>query len=439
MRPPTLAFAAVALLIMGCEAAVPPAPASTPPTPPAAPPAPEGDVPFTGTYQKHAKLAYENGHLVRGGNESTEATLTIQAGKVVYEQSRTADNATTTLAQAYTFTTAAVRALGPDRYEVALVFQGITGDTRQYAPDRDNVKLVAQRTASGWEVDLFMIDTRGRGIGVAFRVGPPPAEAGSLAARLSGVPGTLPPPPDVAAPPRDAVPTGSGLFTRVIAAGTGKDHPGPEDTVQVQYTGWASDGRMIDSSVMRKAPSSFRLGQLIKGWSEGLQLMVVGERRRLWIPAELAYGLDRPGGLPAGDMVFDVELLEITPAKTVQTPPDVAAPPRSAVRTRSGLAYRVLKKGTGKRSPLPTERATVSYSGWTTDGKLFDSSVTRGAPMTFALTAVIKGWAEALQLLKVGDVARFWIPADLAYGQTPTRPGAPAGMLVYDIELVAIP
>ena len=77
---------------------------------------------------------------------------------------------------------------------------------------------------------------------------------------------------------------------------------------------------------------------------------------------------------------------------------------------------------------------TVHYSGWTTDGKMFDSSVTRGQPATFPLDGVIGGWTEGVQLMVEGEKARFWIPEKLAYkGER-----APYGMLVFDIELIKI-
>jgi len=77
---------------------------------------------------------------------------------------------------------------------------------------------------------------------------------------------------------------------------------------------------------------------------------------------------------------------------------------------------------------------TVHYSGWTTDGKLFDSSVVRGEPATFPLDGVIPGWTEGLQLMVEGEKTRFWIPQQLAYkGQS-----APYGMLVFDVELIKI-
>lgn len=249
----------------------------------------------------------------------------------------------------------------------------------------------------------------------------------------------IPAPADVAAPPADAKKTASGLVTKVIKAGNGKDHPGPEDSVKVHYTGWTKDGKMFDSSLSRGEPTSFKVNQVIKGWTEGLQLMSSGEKRRLWIPGALAYG-DKPRiGAPAGDLVFDVELLSFTAApKPPPVPSDVKAPPANATKTASGLAYRVLKKGNGKDHPTATSTVTVNYTGWTPDGKMFDSSITSGEPISFPLNRVIKGWTEGLQLMVVGDSVRFWIPGPLAYGDKPTRPGAPAGMLVFDVELLSI-
>lgn len=124
------------------------------------------------------------------------------------------------------------------------------------------------------------------------------------------------------------------------------------------------------------------------------------------------------------------------PAVMVRTdpPPDVAAPPADAVTTRSGLASKVIAPGTGTTHPTPASRVTVDYSGWTTDGRMFDSSVPRGEPATFPLNKVIRGWTEGVQLMVVGETRRFWIPEDLAYqGQQP-----PFGMLVFDIQLLQI-
>ncbi len=246
----------------------------------------------------------------------------------------------------------------------------------------------------------------------------------------------LPAPPDVAAAPTDAKKTASGLASKILTPGKGKEHPTDTDSVLVHYTGWKKDGTMFDSSVVRGEPAKFGVTQVIPGWTEALKLMVKGEKRRIWLPAKLAYGESGPPGAPTGELVFDVELLDI--AKPPVTPPDVKAAPASAKKTSSGLAYRVLSKGKGKDHPSATSRVTVHYSGWTTDGKMFDSSVARGEPARFGLNQVIKGWTEGVQLMVVGEKTRFWIPGGLAYGERPSRPGAPSGTLVFDIELITI-
>jgi FKBP-type peptidyl-prolyl cis-trans isomerase len=118
-------------------------------------------------------------------------------------------------------------------------------------------------------------------------------------------------------------------------------------------------------------------------------------------------------------------------------PADVAAAPADAEKTASGLASKVITKGTGSAHPKATDTVTVHYSGWTPDGKLFDSSVKRGEPTSFPLNGVIKGWTEGVQLMVEGEKRRFWIPADLAYGEKPGG-GRPGGLLVFDVELIKI-
>ena len=241
-------------------------------------------------------------------------------------------------------------------------------------------------------------------------------------------PSQIPAPSDVAAPPSDATKTASGLATKVLKPGTGKDHPAKDEVVTVDYTGWTTDGKMFDSSVARGKPSTLPVNRVIPGFSEGVQLMVPGESRRLWIPESLAYKGQQ--GKPSGTLVFDVTLIDMP----TRAPADVKAPPADAKRTASGLAYKVLQPGTGTRHPKKVDEVTVHYTGWTTDGKMFDSSVARGKPATFPLDRVIPGWTEGLQLMVEGEKTRFWIPEKLAYqGKQP-----PYGMLVFDVELIKI-
>ena len=245
-------------------------------------------------------------------------------------------------------------------------------------------------------------------------------------------PGPIPAPADVAAPPAEAQTTGSGLAFRVVKAGTGTVHPRPTDLVTVHYTGWTSAGKMLDSSVQRGKPIRMVLKRFIPGWQEALQQMVVGEERRLWIPEPLAFQGNPTA--PSGMVVYDVSLLEIQEGPETP-PPDVAAPPEDAERTRSGIAFKVLSSGRGSRHPTAGSSVTVQYTGWTTDGKMFDSTVVRGTPANFRLDQVIPGWTEGLQLMVEGEKRRLWIPEKLAYrGQA----GKPKGMLVFDVELLAI-
>jgi len=121
--------------------------------------------------------------------------------------------------------------------------------------------------------------------------------------------------------------------------------------------------------------------------------------------------------------------------KAPPIPEDVAAAPADAEITASGLATKVLRPGPSDERPTADDTVEVHYSGWTTDGELFDSSVIRGESISFGLRQVIAGWTEGVQLMSVGESRRLWIPEALAYqGQ----PGAPAGMLVFDVELISI-
>jgi len=357
-------------------------------------------------------------------------------------------------------------------------------------------------------------------------------------------------PADVAAPPADAEKSESGLAWKVLKEGDGGEKPGASDTVTVHYSGWTTDGEMFDSSMERGQPATFGLGQVIKGWTEGVQLMEVGEKRRFWIPEDLAYGPKVEGSpRPGGMLVFDVELLEVkaapkvpedvsrteggvaykllaegegeetpggeqivefhfvgktmegqtvqdsrqagqpvslnlaaqgVPAELVEVltgmnrgekrqvwlpqpqlpgghieaeiellsfkdapeppavPEDVGAVPEGAEKSESGLAWKVLEKGEGGAKPKASSTVKVHYSGWTTDGEMFDSSVTRDEPATFPLNGVIQGWTEGVQLMEVGEKRRFWIPEDLAYGPKVEGSPRPGGMLVFDIELLEI-
>ncbi|HET7433563.1 MAG TPA: FKBP-type peptidyl-prolyl cis-trans isomerase [Thermoanaerobaculia bacterium] len=235
-------------------------------------------------------------------------------------------------------------------------------------------------------------------------------------------------PADLAAPPATAEKSESGLITNRLTPGSSTEHPAPGDIVKIRYSVWKSDGSVVDWT-RASGPAMIAVGRMLPGWSEAVQKMVPGETRRAWIPSSLG-----GGKIPEGQsFVIDTELVGIV--HPPQTPADVAAPPADATKTASGLAYKVLKPGTGTAHPSRHSTVLVHYSGWTTNGQMFDSSVMRDQPIEFPLDHVIKGWTEGLQLMTAGETMRFWIPANLAYGN---EPGKPHGMLVFDVELLGI-
>jgi len=226
---------------------------------------------------------------------------------------------------------------------------------------------------------------------------------------------------EISAPPAAAMRTASGVATVVLRKGSGTQRPRPSDLVTVHYVGWTASGQVFDSSVQRGAPDTLPLGSAPRAWREGVADMTVGEKRRLWIPASL--GVPGKAGQPPSAVVYDVELLAI--AAQPVAPLDLAAPPADATTTSTGLAYKRLVEGTGKVHPTDANLLVVHYTGWTASGELIESSVAHGRPAERALAAMMPGWAEALRLMVEGDKVRLWIPA-------------PRGLVVYELELVAI-
>ncbi|HXI11315.1 MAG TPA: FKBP-type peptidyl-prolyl cis-trans isomerase [Thermoanaerobaculia bacterium] len=226
-------------------------------------------------------------------------------------------------------------------------------------------------------------------------------------------------------PPADSVRSETGLAWTVVKQPTGETSPGPNDFVTLDYTGWTAASEVMDSTAKHPDLRTFMLSKLFPGLQESIATMKTGEKRRIWIPAALA-----PKKAP---VVFDVELLEIS--KPLVAPPDVAAAPANAARSKSGLAWLVLKPPTGTQKPKGSSFVVVHYTGWTTDGKMFDSSLQTGKPASFSLDAVIPGWTEGLRMMSPGERRRFWIPARLAYQGAR---GKPRGLLVFDVELLRI-
>jgi len=248
-----------------------------------------------------------------------------------------------------------------------------------------------------------------------------------------------PVPPDLASPPADAKATRSGAKYLSVKPGTGKDKPRVFDDVTFSMTAWDAEGRMFDTTEMKKKPPAkvqpFRQAAPLE---EVLTSMVAGERVRFWIDSSKMVTPSAPQtSMPLGQHVYEIELVQIdkAPGTPPPTPADVAKPPGDAKKTEKGTFYKVLVAGKGGPKPKPTDTVKVHYTGWTTDGRMFDSSMVRNEPSTFGLGSVIKGWTDGIPLMSVGDKYRFWIPFEMAYKDNPSRP---QGMLVFEVELLEI-
>lgn len=275
--------------------------------------------------------------------------------------------------------------------------------------------------------------------------------------------------------------TDSGVQVETLEAGDGPS-PTARDILRIDYELAVADGTVLDSSERAGGPVILpgyeQLG--MPGLIEAVPTLAEGERARITLPPAMAFGDQAlPPGAPvsADDVVvFTIRLVEvISPddearlaelqeeeqarrvaaqeAMMAQVEEQRAANQAASeaflaekraeegVRTTdSGLLYEVVEGGGEGASPAATDRVRVQYRGTLPSGETFDSSYDRGQPAEFGLDQVIAGWTEGLQLMKPGETYRFYIPSDLAYGQSGT-PGGPIGpdqALVFDVELLDV-
>jgi FKBP-type peptidyl-prolyl cis-trans isomerase len=283
---------------------------------------------------------------------------------------------------------------------------------------------------------------------VAFVAVAPRVDAGAASPDASTAPAmsapgwSTPPPADVFAPPADAEREPNGVARKLLARGKGTARASLRTYVDLRYAGWERNGRQFEGTDASGVPRRYDINELAPGVSAELVQMVEGDRRRIWVPAALAYG-NRPNftNAPRGDMTFEIELVRIIPLPPV--PADVAAAPKEAKTTKSGLAYLVLKKGTGKVHPTDDTRANVIYSAWKPNGDMFQTSLIGGDTSPVRVKRLPPGWREAMVHMVEGDKWRLWLPGKLAFGEL--RPGQevlpfgpPPGPVVFDVELVKI-
>jgi len=245
----------------------------------------------------------------------------------------------------------------------------------------------------------------------------------------------------------DVVVLESGLLYKVLKKTEKADAPSPsiDQKCQCHYAGTLIDGTPFDSSYSRGRPSSFAPKQVIKGWTEALQLMKEGEKWELYIPADLAYGDNpRPGSpiTPGAVLVFTLDLVQVMPdlKKVGKAWLATKAKEDGVVVLPSGLQYKVVHStNPAGQTPQAGTACECHYAGTLIDGTEFDSSYARGEPTTFAPNQVIGGWTEAMQLMKEGDKWELYIPSDLAYGDRGSPPDIPGGStLIFTLELLKV-
>ncbi|MCI0882118.1 MAG: FKBP-type peptidyl-prolyl cis-trans isomerase [Chloroflexi bacterium] len=258
---------------------------------------------------------------------------------------------------------------------------------------------------------------------------------------------------------------------RVFDRQTG-DGPVPtiQDLVTVRYTGWLTDGCIFDSTFTRGQDAQLLLVSLIPGWREAILTMATGTIRRVEIPSDLAYDdLGSPPTIPPNaTLTFDIELVSVlTPAVAQMTATAAAAsftptPEGSAgvldcnagypdtapryddvsgdqlVIQESGISVFDIAVGDGN-SPGPDDTVNVHYTGWLTDGCVFDSSYTRGQVVSFPVGGVIPGFRDAILGMSVGGHRRVEIPPERGYGDAGAGTAIPPGAtIIFDIILESI-
>lgn len=226
------------------------------------------------------------------------------------------------------------------------------------------------------------------------------------------------------------------------------------DVVTGHFSMKLLNGTVLSDTRQGGKPVDYPVDEVFPGWSEGAKLLKTGEKASLAIPASLAFGPQgyARGGIPGGAVILmeleiesrktkaEVDAEEkAARAKQADFITDYQAKHSDAVKTESGLVYRVITAAEGNK---PTENSTVKvhYAGRLIDGSEFDSSYKRGQPSEFGVTQVIKGWTEGLQLMSVGSKFEFVIPSDLGYGDHGSGSGSipPGATLVFEVELLEI-
>jgi peptidylprolyl isomerase len=230
----------------------------------------------------------------------------------------------------------------------------------------------------------------------------------------------------------------AGLKVRDLRDGTGPGAPAG-GTVKVNYTGWLTDGTVFDSGTN----SEFPLTGVIRGWQEGIPGMKVGGVRKLVVAPEMGYGSKAQGKIPPfSTLIFEVALVEVKGGGPRAAPLELTDKTKPGDEDPGlkelvpGLRYRDLKEGEGN-AVADGATVTIHYTGWLTNGTPFDSSYKTGAPATFPLGTLVKGWQIGIPGMKPGGIRKLVIAPELGYGGRATGDIPPNSTLVFEIELIS--
>lgn len=240
-----------------------------------------------------------------------------------------------------------------------------------------------------------------------------------------------------------AVVLACGIEYTITHTGNGPLPKTPEDRALVLYKGYITGdtSKVFDASARHgNIPYGFhpgRGGEVIAGWDSVVKYLHAGDKAVMKLPAKYAYGANARPGIPANsDLTFEVEVVDVIkkPAKWDGTGKDT-------ITTPSGLKMIMFETHPDSALPKRGQQVTLDYSGYLLNGYMFDSSVDRGQPYSYAcgVAPMIAGWTEAVNLLHKGEKAQIIVPYQLAYGANGRPPTIPAKAdLIFDMHLINI-
>jgi FKBP-type peptidyl-prolyl cis-trans isomerase len=237
----------------------------------------------------------------------------------------------------------------------------------------------------------------------------------------------------------------SGVQYVVIKKGDGKgEHPAPTDQVTVNYEGRLADGgKTFDSSYERNEPATFRLNQVIPGWTEGLQAMQPGDDFLFFIPAEMGYGAAGAGAdiPPNANLLFRVELISVTPAPKATEAAWKRATPwptgdADIIRTPQGLEYFMITTGPADAPrPTPQDYIEMHFEGRLEDGSVAISTFQAQEPVRTLVSDFVPELSKLIEAMREGDRWMVRVPPQLLYGDQGDGRIPPGAFVTFEFSL----